>query len=127
MATSARYENSLREINAQVSKFADSQPGTVLAFTSLRKATLGDGALDAKTKELIALSIAVASQCDGCIAFHVDHALKAGANTTEIEEALGVAVLMGGGPALVYATHAMEAMHELSEMPQGKPVPRYFD
>ena len=73
------------------------------------------------------MAIAVASQCDGCIAFHVDHALEAGASAQEIQEALSVAVLMGGGPALVYATHAIDAVSELSDMRDDEPVPRYFD
>ncbi len=127
MTSTASYQQSLRDVNAQVIDFAEHQPETVLAFSSLRKAALADGDLNSKTKELIALAIAVASQCDGCIAFHVDHAITAGATANEIKEALSVAVLMGGGPALVYATHAMQAMNELSEMQEDEPLPRYFD
>ena len=127
MLQSNVYESKLRNINKKVGEFANSQPDTVHAFSSLRKATLKTGVLDLKTKELIALAIAVASQCDGCIAFHVDHALEAGASAQEIQEALSVAVLMGGGPALVYATHAIDAVSELSDMRDDEPVPRYFD
>jgi AhpD family alkylhydroperoxidase len=82
------------------------------AFTALHRATTSPGALDAKTKELIALAVGVAVHCDGCIAFHTHDALKAGATEAEIMETLGVAVLMGGGPALMYATHVLEAVQQ---------------
>ena len=78
-----------------------------------RKASSADGVIDGKTKELIALAIAVAIHCDDCIGFHTNSALKAGATKEEIIEVLGVAVFMGGGPALMYATHVMEAIDEL--------------
>ena len=74
------------------------------------------GALDQKTKELIALAIAVASRCDGCIAFHTNDALNAGASEAEITDALGVAILMGGGPSLMYATHVVEAIADFKNV-----------
>ena len=70
------------------------------------------GALSTKTKELIALSIAISVRCDGCIAFHVHDAIAAGADRQEIAEAIGVAVLMGGGPAVVYGAEALEALRQ---------------
>jgi AhpD family alkylhydroperoxidase len=91
---------------------AASQAETMQAFTALHRAATRPGALDAKTKELIALAIGVAVRCDGCIAFHTHDALRAGATEAEILEALGVAVLMGGGPSVMYATHVIEAMQE---------------
>ena len=66
--------------------------------------------LTPKFKELIALSIAVAMYCESCIAFHVHDALKAGASRGEILEALGVAIMMGGEPAAMYACDAFEAL-----------------
>ncbi len=87
-------------------------PETMRAFADLHKATVSDGILDAKTKELIALAIAVNVRCDGCIAFHIHDALQAGANRDEIMEALGVAILMGGGPAMMYAVEAVEALDQ---------------
>lgn len=122
-----KYQQTLRSVNQRASEFAEKQPKTMGAFGSLRKAALSDGVLDAKTKELIALAIAVIDQCDGCIAFHVDHAVDAGATAEEIQEALSVAILMGGGPALVYATHAMEAIEANARLAESEPVPRYFD
>ena len=69
-------------------------------FGELHHAAVADGVLDPKTKELIALGIAISVRCEGCISFHVHDALKAGATRAEIVEAIGVAILMGGGPSL---------------------------
>jgi AhpD family alkylhydroperoxidase len=66
-------------------------------------------ALDAKTKELIALGIAVAVRCDDCIAFHVKAALERGASREEMLETLGMAIYMGAGPSAMYASHALDA------------------
>lgn len=68
----------------------------------------------AKVKELIALLIAVSTRCDGCIAFHSQAALNAGASREEIIEMLGVTVFMGGGRSLMYATHVMEAIEQFT-------------
>ena len=74
-------------------------PKTMSAFTNLHKSTNSNGALTSKTKELIALGIAITVRCDGCISFHVHDALEAGASDEEILETIGVAILMGGGPS----------------------------
>ncbi|NLE51802.1 MAG: carboxymuconolactone decarboxylase family protein [Chloroflexi bacterium] len=87
-------------------------PGTMQGFSSLHRGALETGALNVKAKELIALGIAIAVRCDGCIAFHVHDVLKAGATEEEIHEAIGVAILMGGGPAVMYATEAYEALQQ---------------
>lgn len=85
-------------------------PDTMGAFSRLHHAAGSDGVLSAKVKELIALGIAITVRCDGCIAFHVHDAIKAGANRAEITEAIGVAVLMGGGPSVMYGCEALEAL-----------------
>lgn len=76
----------------------DHIPAVFDGYGALNAAVLGDGALDAKTKELIALAIAVTKQCDGCIASHARSASRRGATADEVAEALGVAILMNGGP-----------------------------
>lgn len=81
-------------------------------FAALHGAAVADGVLPSRIKELIALAIGITSNCDGCIAFHVHDAIKAGATRAEIEEAIGVAILMGGGPAAVYASDALEALDQ---------------
>jgi len=85
---------------------------------TLAIASITEGALDAKTKELMALAIAVAVRCDGCIAFHVHDAVDAGATADEIAEAIGVAILMGGGPAAVYGADALRAYEEFTTQGQ---------
>lgn len=87
-------------------------PGPMGGFANLHKAATTSATLDAKTKELIALGIAVAVRCDSCISFHVHDALAAGATRPEVLDALGVAVLMGGGPAAMYACDALSALDQ---------------
>ena len=91
------------------------------AFGGLSSAVLEDGNLTLKTKELLALGIAVHAGCDFCIAQHVEKCLKAGATEEEIAEACGVAILMGGGPAVMYSSVAMNMIDELknNEEPGG--------
>jgi AhpD family alkylhydroperoxidase len=112
-----RYEH-LKVLSAQL---ISEIPEVMAGFGELHVSAVAKGALDTKTKELIALSIAVAVRCDGCIAFHVHDALTAGANREEILEAIGVAILMGGGPAMVYGSEALEALNEF-EREQNPPI-----
>lgn len=84
-------------------------PGVYDAFAGLSKAALAPGALDGVTKELIALSIAVHAACDGCIAAHARGAATAGATREQVAEAIGVAILMSGGPGTVYGPRAYDA------------------
>ena len=83
-------------------------------FGRLHRAATTDGVLSQKHKELMALAISIAVRCDGCIAFHVHDAVRAGATAEEVAETVGVAILMGGGPAAVYATEAMTAYEEFT-------------
>lgn len=84
-------------------------------YRRLHAAAYAPGALDAKTKELIALAIAVSTQCDGCIASHARGAARAGATDPEVAEALGVAIAMNGGPGTVYGPRAFAAFREFAE------------
>ncbi len=93
-------------------------PETMIGFNDLHKASIKEGALPTKTKELIALGIAITVRCDGCIAFHVHDALLAGASSEEIMETISVAILMGGGPAVVYGCQAMEALEQFVVLEQ---------
>ena len=79
------------------------------SYADYFKETHDAGALDAKTKELIALGIAVAVRCDDCIAFHVKAAVEQGASKEEVLETLGMVIYMGAGPSVMYASHALEA------------------
>ncbi len=89
-------------------------PGVMGGFVQMHKAVAHDGALTAKNKELITLGIAIAVRCAGCIDCHVQDSLKAGATPEEIKEVIGVAILMGGGPSVVYGNEALEALNEFT-------------
>jgi AhpD family alkylhydroperoxidase len=103
-----------RHISANLKTLRKDLPETMQAFSALAQSASRDGALDKKTKELIALALGVAAHCDGCIGFHVEALVKLKASKAEIEEALGMAVYMGGGPSLMYAAEALGAYDEFS-------------
>lgn len=105
----------LRTFQKNVQRLASAQPSVVQPFWGLHKAAVSPGALDAKSKELIALAISVALRCDDCVAHHTNDALNAGATREEIADALGVAIMMAGGPGVVYASHAIEAVDQFIE------------
>ncbi len=86
--------------------------GPMAGFARLHRKAVEDGALSGKVKELMALAVSVAIGCDGCIAYHVHDAVKAGANRLELLETIGVGVLMGGGPGSIYAAHALDAIEQ---------------
>lgn len=90
-------------------------PDVFKGFAEFHKASFTPGALDTKTKELIALAIAVSTRCDGCIASHSQGAARAGATRQEAAEAIGVSLLMGGGPATIYGPRAYAAFCEFAE------------
>jgi AhpD family alkylhydroperoxidase len=87
-------------------------PDVYAGYAQLHGAAMAEGALPGKTKELIALAIAVSKQCDGCIANHAKAAARLGATEQEVAEALGVALLMNGGPGTVYGPRAFAAFRE---------------
>ncbi|CAN5464524.1 carboxymuconolactone decarboxylase family protein [soil metagenome] len=87
-------------------------PDVYKGFGELHKAAFAPGALDVRTKELIALAIGVTEQCDGCIASHARSAVQAGATRQEAAEAIGVTFLMKGGPASIYGPRAYAAFCE---------------
>lgn len=87
---------------------------TMKAFSSLAQAALAPMALDGKTKELLALRIAVAIRCDGCVAFHAEAAVKQGATRDEVMETMGMAITMGAGPSVMYAAQAVEAFDQFN-------------
>jgi AhpD family alkylhydroperoxidase len=108
----AQYQESIRKIGSRLKGLSEAIPEVMKGFHGLHVAALADGALSEKTKELIALAIGVTARCEGCVAFHVQALVKLGATRAEIEETLGVAILMGGGPSAMWATEALAAFDE---------------
>jgi AhpD family alkylhydroperoxidase len=98
-----------RELSAQLKNLRGGAPEVMKAFAGIAQAALAPKSLDVKTKELIALGIAVAVRCDDCIGFHVKAAQRQGASREEIADVLGMAIYMGAGPSVMYASHALEA------------------
>ena len=91
-------------------------PDVYKGFQALHGAAFAEGALDVKTKELIALAIAVIDRCDGCIASHAQGAARAGTTRQEAAEAIGVAILMSGAPGTIYGPRAFAAFTAFAEM-----------
>jgi AhpD family alkylhydroperoxidase len=91
-----------------------SVPEVYRGFGELHDAAFAAGALDSRTKELIALAIAVVEGCDGCIASHAQAAARAGASRQEAAEAIGVTFLMHGGPATIHGPRAYDAFCEFA-------------
>lgn len=98
-----------KERVAALRKLRGGAPEVMKAFAGIAQSALAPGALDRKTKELIAVGISVAARCDDCIGFHVKAALEQGASVEEVTEALAMAIYMGAGPSVMYATHALDA------------------
>jgi AhpD family alkylhydroperoxidase len=109
------YLDITRNISANLKKLRCDIPDTMKGFSAMAQAATRDGALDKKTKELMALALGVAAHCDGCIGFHAEALVKLGATRQEIEETLGMAVYMGGGPSLMYAADAIAAFEQFQQ------------
>jgi AhpD family alkylhydroperoxidase len=107
-----QYKEITKDINQSLAKLRVQAPDVMKGFGLLSQSATQDGALDKKTKELIALALGIASHCDGCIGFHTQALVKLGATQEEIVEALGMAVYMGGGPSLMYAAESLTAFEQ---------------
>ena len=102
----------LAETNAELDSLRQAMPASAKGFAELAKAATAAGALDPKTKELIALAIGIDARCDGCIGFHVKAARRHGATREEIAETVGMCVYMGGGPSMMYGAKALAAFDQ---------------
>ncbi|KAF1718420.1 alkylhydroperoxidase [Pseudoxanthomonas yeongjuensis] len=99
-----------KELGPRIGEIGKLSPDTLKGYLALSGAGEKTNHLDGKTRELIALAVAVTTRCDGCITVHVDAALKQGASREEIAEALGMAVALNAGAALVYSARVMDAV-----------------
>jgi AhpD family alkylhydroperoxidase len=110
-----QYKAKLQQVRANAARLYKAAPEPVKAFQSLVTAAVSkDGALSIRHKELIALAIAIATRCEGCIVHHVDAARRHGASREEVADTIAVAVEMGGGPATVYGATALAAFDEFA-------------
>jgi len=99
-----------KELIGRIGEIGELSPDTLKGYQTLSDAGGKTGHLDAKTRELISLAVAVTTRCDGCITVHTGEALKHGATREEIAEALGVAVAMNAGAAMVYSARVLDAV-----------------
>lgn len=102
-------------ITTQLAKMRKEMPELMAGFSALSQAASKEGVLDKKSKELIAMALAVANHCPGCIGFHSQTLVKLKTSREELLETLGMAIYMGGGPSLMYAAEALEAFEEFSQ------------
>ena len=108
------YKEITQSISSSLGKLRKEMPDMMSAFTQLGQAATKEGALDKKTKELIALALGIAEHCDGCIGFHTQTLVNLGVKREEFLETLGMAVYMGGGPSLMYAAEALDAYEQMT-------------
>lgn len=104
----------LAETNTQLTTLRRAIPGAAAGFAQLAQAASAPGALDAKTKELIALAIGIDTHCDGCIGFHIKAAIRHGATRAEVAETVAMCIYMGGGPSMMYGAKALAAFDEFA-------------
>jgi len=109
------YKEITGDISSSLAKLRKEIPDVMSAFSSLAQAASKEGALDKKTKELIALALGIAAHCDGCIGFHTQTLVKLGTSREELLEMLSMAIYMGGGPSLMYAAEALKAFEEFAD------------
>lgn len=110
-----QYKEITHDISASIAKLRKEIPDVMSGFSAMAQAAGKEGALDKKTKELIALALGIASHCDGCIGFHVQALVKLTVTREELLETLGMAIYMGGGPSLMYAADALRAYEEFTQ------------
>ena len=108
------WKTFIAETEANIAAFSKEVPQTVKGFGQMGQAAKADGALSEKTKEFIALGIAVSTKCDSCIGFHVRSLVRLDATRAELTEALAMATYMGGGPSYAYSAKALAAYDEFS-------------
>jgi len=107
--TRTDWPTTAKELSADLRNLRGGAGDVMKQFSAIAQSALAPNALDAKTKELIALAISVAVRCDDCIAFHTKAAAERGASHEGVLETLGMAIYMGAGPAVMYASHALSA------------------
>ncbi len=109
------YRDAMKDLHATGMEIREHIGDVYTGYSAMHKAALSDGALSAKTKELMALAIGMADHCEGCIASHARGAARRGATPAEVAETIGVVIQMTGGPGTVYGPKAWNAYHEFAE------------
>lgn len=109
------FKKKIQDVTVGLKELSAHTPELMKGVGALAASGAKSKHLDAKTRELIALAVAVTTRCDGCIAFHAAEAKKIGVTNEEVSEALGVAINLNAGAALVYSTHVLDAMNQFGQ------------
>lgn len=113
-ASEQPFHDLTRDVSRNLAYLRTELPDVLKGFNDLGKAAAKSGALDEKTKELVAIALGVAAHCDACIGFHVRTLVRLGGTKQELAETLAMAVYMGGGPSLMYAANTLAAYDEFA-------------
>ncbi|MGB1234859.1 MAG: carboxymuconolactone decarboxylase family protein [Planktomarina sp.] len=105
----------MAEVEGNIGVLTKEIPATAKGFGQMGQAAKKSGVMDEKTKEFIALGIAVSTKCDSCIGFHTRSLARLGATRDEVTEALAMATYMGGGPSYAYSAKALEAFDQFAQ------------
>jgi len=108
------YSQKITDMRSELRVLNKLIPETAAGFSALSKAAKDTGPLSVKEKEYVALAIAIALRCEPCIGFHIEALMKAGASREDLGCVLAMSIQMGGGPALMYAGHALACWDELA-------------
>ncbi|WP_134678754.1 carboxymuconolactone decarboxylase family protein [Paracoccus ravus] len=108
------YSDKIEEMRNELRVMNRAIPDTMKGFGALSKAAKESGTLDYRTKEMIALGMAIVQRCEPCILFHVEGLMKAGGTREELGDVISMAIQMSGGPGVMYAGHAMACWDELA-------------
>jgi AhpD family alkylhydroperoxidase len=108
------YRTKIADMRAEIRAMNKLIPEAAAGFGQLSRAVKENGPLSVRQKEWVALGMAIAQRCEPCINFHVEALMKAGGTREELGDILGMAIQMGGGPALMYAAHALASWDELA-------------
>jgi AhpD family alkylhydroperoxidase len=114
------WKDYLKRLLERIAELKQISPAIISGYQTLGGAAAQSGLLGAEVNELIAVAVAVSLRCDGCIAVHTAAALRAGATPGEICEALGTAISVNAGAALVYSSRVLDAYHDATRETLGE-------
>lgn len=106
------YKKELAHAKENTARLQKQTKKVGLDYFKMHSDAMADGALSKKDKELMSLAIGISKQCEGCIMSHLSEAKDSGATIEEVVETVNIAIMMNGGPAIVYGGKALEAAEQ---------------
>lgn len=108
------WKKFIKDADRDLAVYAKALPGVIQAFGKMGEAAKDDSALDLKTKEFVALGIAISTRCDHCIGYHTRNLVRLGARREEVSDVLAMCAYMGGGPSINFGSKALQAFDQFS-------------